>query len=195
MHYNRMRKSGEIVLLPPVAVAERSPYVIKQCSECAVDFNPHGPQFRCTPCRTKSCPCGLDFVTDRRGRVHCSRRCVGRAAANVARLSSPDFNRGVKPRTYAQRERTKHGSAEQREWRTAIFARDAYTCQECGVKGGRLQADHIKPFSTHPDLRYDLSNGRTLCVPCHQATPTYGWRGYWLKRRLSQGVLDFDGAA
>jgi 5-methylcytosine-specific restriction endonuclease McrA len=94
--------------------------------------------------------------------------------------------KGPTRRTYAKRNRTKHGSVEQREWRQLIFERDDFTCQFCGARGGRLQADHILPFSTHPRLRYELSNGRTLCVPCHQTTPTYGWRGYWLKRRQGE---------
>ena len=64
-------------------------------------------------------------------------------------------------------------SWEYKAWRTSVFERDNYTCQLCGVRGGELQADHIKPFSTHHELRLALSNGRTLCVPCHRATPTY----------------------
>lgn len=63
-----------------------------------------------------------------------------------------------------------------KDWRTAVFVRDNFTCQECGVRGGDLQADHIKPFSTYPDLRFSLENGRTLCVDCHRQTPTYGTR-------------------
>lgn len=82
------------------------------------------------------------------------------------------------------RTRGKHGSAEDREWRDAVFARDGFRCVLCGSRG-RLQADHIKPYSSHPELRHDMANGRTLCVPCHRATPTYGWCGYWLARRGS----------
>ena len=59
-------------------------------------------------------------------------------------------------------------------WRTSVFVRDEYTCQMCKKRGGQLQADHILPYSTHPDLRYEISNGRTLCKPCHQTTDTYG---------------------
>lgn len=61
-----------------------------------------------------------------------------------------------------------------KQWRTAVFQRDDYTCQGCGQRGGRLQADHIRPYSEFPDLRWDLNNGRTLCEPCHRQTPTYG---------------------
>lgn len=63
---------------------------------------------------------------------------------------------------------------EYKEWRKKIFKRDDYTCQICGEKGGELNADHIKPYQTHPKLRLCLDNGRTLCVKCHRKTPTYG---------------------
>ena len=59
-------------------------------------------------------------------------------------------------------------------WRTLVFNRDNYTCQSCQKKGGYLHADHIKPFALFPELRFDVNNGRTLCVPCHKNTGTYG---------------------
>jgi 5-methylcytosine-specific restriction endonuclease McrA len=63
-------------------------------------------------------------------------------------------------------------SARMHEWRTAVFIRDNYTCQNCGARNGNgfkviLNADHIKPFAYYPDLRFDVSNGRTLCKNCH----------------------------
>jgi hypothetical protein len=67
-------------------------------------------------------------------------------------------------------------SAEYRLWRRAVFERDDYVCQICGQRGGRLHPDHIKRFSHFPELRFDVSNGRTLCEPCHKQTPTYGRR-------------------
>ena len=62
------------------------------------------------------------------------------------------------------------------EWRKSVFERDDYTCQFCGQQGGRLEVDHILPYSTHVELRYELSNGRTLCNPCHRTTDTYGFK-------------------
>lgn len=64
-------------------------------------------------------------------------------------------------------------------WRKFIFERDNYTCLNCKQKGGKLQAHHKFPYKTHPELRFSIENGMTLCEPCHkeihaQATKIYG---------------------
>jgi hypothetical protein len=38
----------------------------------------------------------------------------------------------------------------------------------CEVNTHDLHADHIKPFALFPELRFAVSNGRTLCKPCHR---------------------------
>lgn len=56
-----------------------------------------------------------------------------------------------------------------KRWRFDVFARDNFACQSCGDnKGGNLNAHHIKHFADYPDLRFDLSNGVTLCETCHK---------------------------
>lgn len=67
-------------------------------------------------------------------------------------------------------------SPAMKNWKREIFERDNFTCQVCGKRGGRLVADHIKPFSLYPDLRLDVSNGRTICKPCDLKSDTYGGR-------------------
>lgn len=71
-------------------------------------------------------------------------------------------------------------STRMQNWRKSVFERDNFTCQDCGARSmqglGRtvkLNADHIKPFSLFPELRFELLNGRTLCVDCHKKTDTY----------------------
>lgn len=63
-------------------------------------------------------------------------------------------------------------SSEYAQWRTAIFERDDYTCQECDKRGGNLNVHHILPYRDYPDPQFSLNpkNGITLCVKCHRET-------------------------
>lgn len=56
------------------------------------------------------------------------------------------------------------------EWRLMVYGRDNYTCQMCGERGVYLNAHHILPCRDFRDLIYDVSNGITLCGPCHSKT-------------------------
>jgi hypothetical protein len=62
--------------------------------------------------------------------------------------------------------------------RTLVLRRDRYRCVFCG-KGGRLEADHIIPWSAGGSD--DLDNLRTLCHECNQersnfSVPGDDWR-------------------
>ena len=150
-------------------------------------------QKRCDDCRKLKCAfCGEFFIPKNSTLNHrfCGQECKKKSQAGT----EPEHlkaNRGRKPRTYHLRKRDKHGSAFDREWRTSVFERDNYTCQECGSKQ-KLQAHHIKPYKAFPELRHELSNGKTLCKSCHEKTDTYGWANYHKTiavKRLAQEVL------
>lgn len=105
--------------------------------------------------------------------------CANMSAARVGKRQSPDRRRknaalkmgalnpnwrgGRKAESRMIRERV-----EAKLWREAVFARDDHTCGLCLVRGGALEAHHIVPVSVNETLRYELSNGMTLCLKCHR---------------------------
>lgn len=134
----------------------------------------------------QQCRCGTSFETYRS--KHCSRACAkrgqpvtdvtrarirlaltGKPCMKIRGANHPHWKGGISGWQNKIR-----SSLEYKEWRKAVYARDDYTCRQCGARGVELNADHIKPFALFPELRFELSNGRTLCVPCHKKTPTYG---------------------
>lgn len=89
---------------------------------------------------------------------------------------------------------------EYENWRNLVFRRDDYTCRDCGARGRKINAHHIKEFSVllkdflklysqfsvfddrNTLLRlamtyepfWDISNGKTLCKKCHLLIPNSG---------------------
>ena len=57
-------------------------------------------------------------------------------------------------------------SLHYRTWRDAVYRRDGWRCIICGDRHN-LVAHHIKSFSEHRELRFDIANGQTLCRSCH----------------------------
>ena len=63
-----------------------------------------------------------------------------------------------------------------KEWRRKVLARAGHKCEECkrygrtDEKGLPVAADtahHILHADTHPEKRYDVTNGVALCRDCH----------------------------
>lgn len=55
-----------------------------------------------------------------------------------------------------------------KEWRKQVWLRDNFKCKignpDCL---GRIEAHHILPWAEHPELRYEINNGITLCHHHH----------------------------
>jgi len=72
-----------------------------------------------------------------------------------------------------------------KNWFRTVFKRDNWTCRICDKRGGDLEADHY-PKKFHKiisdnniksyqdailcDEMWDINNGRTLCLKCHNKT-------------------------
>lgn len=78
--------------------------------------------------------------------------------------------RWIKERTKVLEKHRIRGKIEWKIWRTDVFTRDDFTCQECKVKGGQLEPHHIVPIRSDMNLLFNTNNGITLCRPCHQKT-------------------------
>lgn len=142
------------------------------CAFCGDSFNVH-------PSRVKY------------GRgVFCGRKCMY-DYASVYRVGE---NANVPPKGNRQKDRMERDGRPYREWREAVFARDNWTCQDCGVRGGRLNAHHVFPFAQFPEHRLEIWNGVTLCNECHWNTHRRGPSGQALETK-QQTVSDGDNAS
>lgn len=80
-----------------------------------------------------------------------------------------------------------------RQWRSDVFLRDEWTCQECGIKGGfgnKIEAHHLKSLKiiiSENNIKtlqealdceelWNINNGQTLCKDCHKKTDSYGYK-------------------
>ena len=51
-------------------------------------------------------------------------------------------------------------------WQRNVFKRDNHCCQRCGTNK-ELCAHHVIRWNDSKDLRFEVSNGLTLCRACH----------------------------
>ena len=75
---------------------------------------------------------------------------------------SPLWKGGVTKKNFLIR-----SEIEFRLWREAVFARDNWTCQKTGERGGKLHAHHIQNFSQFLELRFAIDNGITFSDKAH----------------------------
>lgn len=122
-----------------------------------------------------------EFVRIKIWRKHTCKECYN-AKFRTGKVNTGRFKKGqipwikgkkgVKKRTepkYKKRPR-KIGIEKQSklycEWMLNVIKRDEYKCQSCGVKE-KLVAHHIVKWEDDESKRFDIKNGKTLCISCH----------------------------
>lgn len=109
--------------------------------------------------RRKCQECGDVFeVTPASTKKFCSLACSRMGQRYIRGADHPLY----KPDARRRRRNGSHAS-----WARKVISRDMARCQHCGATEGELHAHHIKPYESHPELRFDVDNGLTLCAPCH----------------------------
>lgn len=165
--WNKDKKTG-------ITPANAKPLITKQCLYCKKQFQVRGRNYKKMCCNIY---CKNQYFRGKNhpwyGR-HQSKEHIEKLKRLFTGTGGPNWKGG---RT--EKNKVLRSSSQFREWREKVFKRDNYTCQFCGarsVKGNRveLHPDHIEPFALFPELRFEISNGRTLCAPCHRKTPTWG---------------------
>lgn len=144
--------------------------------------------------RVKCRHCGEAFL-NQINKVYCSRSCRNLDYRTRQSGDRSHLWKGGK----TKRAQLIRSSAEYRAWRRSVFERDNFACVLCGARSAAgtrvtLNADHVKPFAEFPALAFDVSNGRTLCVPCHKGTETWGWKQRWKKKLTGKTAVKLGAA-
>lgn len=129
--------------------------------------------------------CGKNFYTwPSVNSIYCSYSCSNIANAITHPRPTPPQSKGNRHYNWKggissddKKERLRFRSLLQKK----VLSRDNYTCQVCDQYSGNLQVDHIKSWKDYPELRFELSNCRTLCMACHYYVT--------FKRKLPEGVI------
>lgn len=75
-----------------------------------------------------------------------------------------DHYRWIKDRSLLKDDSRERNGQLHREWSKAVKNRDSWKCclsnNDCN---GKIEAHHILSWASHPELRYDIKNGISLC--------------------------------
>lgn len=118
------------------------------------------------PWKPKRCAyCGEMFgkkkyqpISTYRKQRFCSKPCADKGGFRYSGKDHPNYRESARRRNRGGA----HG-----KWVDAVIGRDLATCQSCGASNIELHAHHIKPYKDHPEVRFDVGNGVTLCYKCH----------------------------
>ena len=94
------------------------------------------------------------------------RRCS--LPAKPRNLCGDCYEKSVRKRLLLKCISVKRKGYKYNAWSASVKERDGYKCQHCGIEDRiKLQSHHIIPWEDDIELRFEISNGLTLCRVCH----------------------------
>lgn len=67
-----------------------------------------------------------------------------------------------------------------KQWSKDVKENANYTCDCCGMRGGKLHSHHLNDYHSHKELATNINNGVCLCEQCHKEFHSY-MGGYHVK--------------
>lgn len=153
----------------------RDKFFWRNCNSCGIEYQGMGSTF-CS----RTCSANMKLIEHDDGTItvavknrstghnygpQISKAKKGRPNINLRGEKHFNWKGGDSNRKRYEREKLMC-MAEYKEWRLSVFIRDSYKCVVCGV-GGKLQVHHIYNWADYPELRYEVSNGVTVCSKHH----------------------------
>lgn len=159
----------------------------KKCLDCGVGYFAKSTQRRfcdiCIEKKTKCLNCGArrsiyhKFCSNTCATIYNSKNLVGGFSTRGSRIS---FSLKGKPKPFyygdknpnwrgGKNKNKRHvdmSRIEYKTWRRKVLAKEGKHCFLCSAETG-LHVHHVKPYLTHPELRYEVSNGIVLCKKHH----------------------------
>lgn len=149
-------------------------YYWRHCDYCGTEYQGMGKNF----CSRK-CSANLKILTHTDGTesVVLKKRSTGHnygALISKAKRGKPNYNlrqelhhnwKGGVSKIKKTERNNLMLLAEYKEWRRQVFERDLFKCVICGCK--KIEAHHIKSWAKFPGIRYEISNGISVCREHH----------------------------
>jgi hypothetical protein len=160
----------------------------KKCIVCSKEFKVYKFNNKITHCCSQKCASLNKWTLEKR--IEASNRMKGHIP----------WNKGIKGYLAGKKHyRWKTGLTlstgllnkiricpQYKKWSSEVLERDNYTCQNCSIRGGKLESHHkegdefsaillrnnIKTFEEAIKCKelWDIKNGKTLCLKCHNLT-------------------------
>lgn len=141
------------------------------CSKkCSLVSRKNGKMVNCQHCNKEF------YLVPSKHDKYCSVTCGA-----LGRIGKYTREKNGKWKGELRKNKGSRASHELRDWRKAVYERDNYRCTKCDKIGERLNAHHLIPWRESIDLRFEIENGITLCVPCHLKIHEEDRKNRWKK--------------